>query len=383
MKTTQWLSSVALMLMLMSGVQSRPSVVNSLASPEENKVEEEKEKSTVSQDSQDSLKTSSADEEHPPDGAVERGDLKTAESNRRNKMIDFLGSFLPHPFLAQYQNPFYQQPQQFYDPSADYEEEEDLMSRANRRKPSNRENSPIFYVRLPPTPYMYVPGMGYISQPPTIRPMAFAPPPMPQPVVNPFINVPVNFLSNGKPTNVYEWPSVHPQYPPYSRPPTMHSGTRPQHQSSYRPHKNSFLPDSKITHLKGPYVFNGRPEDIFVLPQQSAAPQPHPQQTHFGLNPYHHQQAYSGAQDYQTQQLIQHQQQQQQLQLQHQASQIPQHHDYSHHSQSHNSYNSHQQQQQQAFQQAHQLQQQFGGYNPGVYNGGYNSIYNDPLANYY
>lgn len=335
------------MLGVFQVVDTRPSLVNSLA--DENKVSE---KVKASEDlSVPSAATNRVDEAQSKPAE----DLKPAESNRRNKMIDFFGSFLPNPFLSHYQQPYFKSQQQFYDPSADYEEE-DLMSRANRRKPSNRENSPIFYVRLPPTPYMYVPGMGYISQPPTIRPMAFAPPPMPPPVVNPFINVPVNFLSNGKPTNVYEWPGSH--YRP----------THQQRPQSARPHKNSFLPDSKITHLKGPYVFNGRPEDIFVLPQ--SAPQPHPQQTHFGLNPY--QQTYSGAHDYQSQLHQQHQQLQQQ---------IPQQHDYSQYS--HNNYQNHHQQQQQAaaYQQA-QLQQQFGGYNP-AYNPGYNSIYSNGLPNYY
>lgn len=370
MKATQVLCVVVLvMLDALGTVDTRPSsLVNSVADEAQTK----------------ELRTADEVKSHDPETDTKPHDqvpsepdevLKPAESNRRNKMLDFFGGFLPQPFMSQFQQQYYQ-PQQYFDPSAGYEEE-DLMSRANRRKPSNRENSPIFYVRLPPTPYMYVPGMGYISQPPTIRPLAFAPPPMPPPVVNPFINVPVNFLANGKPTNVYEWPATaqvnhlaQPQYPTYlpSRP-SMHQ-QRPQ---SYRPHKHSFLPDSKITHLKGNYVFNGRPEEIFVLPQN--APQSHPQQSPFGLNPY--QTAFGGAHDYQTphQQLQAQHQQQQHLEFaqQHQQSAQQPQPDYNNPYQSHQSHHN-------AYQHQQQLQQ-FGGYNPSAYQGGYNSIYSD--GNYY
>lgn len=203
-------------------------------------------------------------------------DLKVDESIRHHKMLDYFG-YLPQPMMQPYPTAFY--PQSFYE---DYNniDEDDLMSRANRRKPSsNQQNSPIFYIRLPPTPYMFVPGMGYISQPPRIQPIAAQFPIAPQlqsVPMNPFLNVPVNFISNGKPNSVYQWGGSNtgsdtisggsqtglnggfgPQYPSYLP-------SRPQ-RPSYRPSK-PYLQDSKITHLKGPYVFNGRPEDIFVLP---------------------------------------------------------------------------------------------------------------------
>lgn len=194
-------------------------------------------------------------------------DLYTEESVRHHKMLDYYGYF-QQPLVQAYPTPFY--PQNFYEDFNNIDDE-DLMSRGNRRKPgSATQNSPIFYIRLPPTPYMFVPGMGYISQPPTIQPIATQYPlPPPQPIhpmpMNPFINLPVNFLSNGKPTSVYQWggapPGLHgsfgPQYPSYLP-------ARPQ-RPTYRPQK-PYLPDSKITHLKGPFVFNGRPEDIYVLP---------------------------------------------------------------------------------------------------------------------
>lgn len=144
------------------------------------------------------------------------------------------------------------------------------------------DNSPIFYIRLPPTPYMFVPGLGYVSQPPTLGPPM---PPMipqgvPSPVADPFINLPLDFVSNGKPTGVYQWnggagyPQV-PQMPPvdpfggYGAQPMMPSPTRPNYNNvpSYSKPKPKPAPsNSKITNLKGQYVFNGKPGDsVYVL----------------------------------------------------------------------------------------------------------------------
>lgn len=150
-------------------------------------------------------------------------------------------------------------------------DDEEILSRTNqgvRRRP-NQKNSPIYYIRLPPTPYMFVPGLGYISQPPTIQPMTPAVPQYPQlaPPVNmsPFYNLPLNFVSNGKPSGIYQWggapspaPMPQPSYAlpyPVARPPPVRPAFRP----------NPFVQDSKITHLKGPFLFNGRPEEIFLL----------------------------------------------------------------------------------------------------------------------
>lgn len=212
----------------------------------------------------------------------ETNDKQSDESNRRDKMLDYYGFYNSAPYYpavyppAQYYpvpvpyapvyNPYY--PPEVEDYGDGYEssnnvDDGDDGSRANtRRRPtSGNQNSPIFYIRLPPTPYMFVPGMGYVSQPPTIQPIAPQygyPPPQP---MSPFINLPVNFVSNGKPTGVYQWQPpptnyASPQYPSYLPP-------RPQRP--YRP-KPNYSPDSKVTHLKGPYVFNGRPEDVYVLP---------------------------------------------------------------------------------------------------------------------
>lgn len=196
-----------------------------------------------------------------------------------------------------------------YDFGGDYYGE-DIFSRTNqRRRPqTGRRNSPIFYIRLPPTPYMFVPGMGYISNPPTITPLPqpiAQPSPfasqyysnpymtMPQPA-NPYlqqpnqlIKVPVNFVSNGRPVNVYQFQGPTAGQRPYPQPvmnPIRFPGQSnygnqlammpPIRQRPYRPPTNKIpnRPDSKVTHLKGPYLFNGRPEEIFLLQNLQSTP---------------------------------------------------------------------------------------------------------------
>lgn len=134
------------------------------------------------------------------------------------------------------------------------------------------DNSPIFYIRLPPTPYMFVPGMGYISQPPTIGPPM---PPQFPPQADPFINLPIDFVSNGKPTGVYQWSGAPgypqpPQMDPYGYGPAqpMMPPSRPSYNApSYsKPKPKPTPPNSKVTKLNGQYVFNGKPGDsVYVL----------------------------------------------------------------------------------------------------------------------
>ncbi|XP_026474625.1 uncharacterized protein LOC113378305 [Ctenocephalides felis] len=168
----------------------------------------------------------------------------------------------------------------------DIDDPEDLSRSAPSRKRyqnnGNFPNSPIYYIRLPATPYMFVPGLGYVSNPPTMNQLgagALPPPP------DPFINLPVNFMSNGKPTNIYQWPD--PFVPTANRP--FQQQHQPQFQIQKYQQQNGFsqfqapsyqqnaIPqpikktpkpsnsDSKVTHLKGPFPFNGRPTDIIVL----------------------------------------------------------------------------------------------------------------------
>jgi Domain of unknown function (DUF4786) len=217
------------------------------------------------------------DDDGGNDGGNERPRMMFSDMrpHRQNKMIGYY-PYNPYPYSPplQYPSPAYYPPE-FYDDFASffgYGDDEGIMSRQNsgtRRRPANFKNSPIYYIRLPPTPYMFVPGLGYISQPPTYTPMA----PPPPPSISPFYNLPLDFISNGKPTNIYQWGSPaaqsfapQPQYVPQT--PSYPSYQRPQRPYQQRP-MNPYLQESKVTNLKGPFLFNGRPEEIFVLPPSS------------------------------------------------------------------------------------------------------------------
>ncbi|XP_028048993.2 uncharacterized protein LOC105831416 [Monomorium pharaonis] len=153
--------------------------------------------------------------------------------------------------------------------------------------------SDIFYIRLPPIPYMFVPGLGYVSQPPTYSSASLKPqiplvpqvvqlhhvrPVRPQPAsqqtVNPFIKLPVDFISNGKPTSVYQWQKKPGKKPTDS--PIMNldnlsadfvNNGKPtsiyQWQANLRPVKR---PDDALNNLDmGPYTFNGKLTSVYLL----------------------------------------------------------------------------------------------------------------------
>ncbi|KAF4524755.1 hypothetical protein B566_EDAN013824 [Ephemera danica] len=132
-----------------------------------------------------------------------------------------------------------------------------MMSRSNSA--DDPLNSPIYYIRLPPNPYSFVPGLGYVSQPdPAQLPVAPPPPPPPPPTPirrSPFIQLPLEFLANGKPgSTVLTWPSDPiPQQPTTIPPPRT------------KPPKKTSKPS--VTKLKGPYFFNGKPSGLFILQQ--------------------------------------------------------------------------------------------------------------------
>lgn len=134
------------------------------------------------------------------------------------------------------------------------EDGNELLSRAAPFRHRNQPDSPIYYIRLPPSPYVLVPGVGYVSAP-NRRPLgamaAPAPPPPQSAGSSPFYNLPLAFMSNGKPTGVYQ-PSWSPAAPPQ----------RPVRPAS-RPPQQQQAPMFSLN--KGPYVFNGRPSDIFIL----------------------------------------------------------------------------------------------------------------------
>ncbi|XP_055906661.1 uncharacterized protein LOC129941918 [Eupeodes corollae] len=149
------------------------------------------------------------------------------------------------------------EPLQFTSPRQDFS---DLMSSSSSRLQS-LDNSPVYYVRLPPTPYMYTPGLGYISQPPSQSLTAYH-----SNAGNPFMSLPINFLSNGQPNGAYE----------YSMPELM-SSTFPgkgflRQEPPVFGRKSFMEQDSGFgtTTLKGRFDFNGRPDNLYVLPDSSS-----------------------------------------------------------------------------------------------------------------
>ena len=224
-----------------------------------------------------------------PSSVYDRRDEIIGEmrQHRQNKMFGYF-SFNPFAYTAPPYTQSLYYPPEFFDDFASYygfnSDEEEIMSRqnpGNRRRPGtgNFKNSPIYYIRLPPTPYMFVPGLGYISQPPTYTPMA--PPPQ---TISPFYNLPLDFISNGKPTNIYQWGSPaaqfaqqpqftqQPQFAPQPQFVPQTPAYQPSYQRPQRPYQrpmNPYVQESKVTNLKGAFLFNGRPEEIYVLPPSS------------------------------------------------------------------------------------------------------------------
>ncbi|XP_078034793.1 uncharacterized protein LOC144468878 [Augochlora pura] len=195
--------------------------------------------------------------------------------NRRHKAI-----FVNYPLVPQLQ----QFPGGPYD--ADYARNSYKTDETAADAEDNKrfQESNVFYIRLPPTPYMFVPGLGYISQPPkystsNLRPqIPYHKPSRPKPVYpkqpgNPFIKLPIDFVSNGKPTSVYHWQKK--QKKPTDSPVTNLDSLSPEFVSNGKPTsiyqwqtnmKPAKRPDDLVNNLnKGPYMFNGKPTSFFLL----------------------------------------------------------------------------------------------------------------------
>lgn len=179
----------------------------------------------------------------------------------------------------------------------DYNDNAELTTEDRPSDASKRyQESDIFYIRLPPIPYMFVPGLGYISQSPAysgaslkpqiplmpqlvqlhhqlhVRPVR--PQPAPQQTVNPFIKLPIDFISNGKPTSVYQWqkkPGKKPTDSPITNLDNLSAdfvnNGKPtsiyQWQANLKPVKR---PDDSLNRLDmGPYTFNGKLTSMYLL----------------------------------------------------------------------------------------------------------------------
>ncbi|XP_051171113.1 formin-J-like [Leptopilina boulardi] len=200
---------------------------------------------------------SSVSENIPSSATEVKSNKLPGKRNRKNK-----GFFFSYPYVPQIRHHY---------PNYDSSNFEDCnYGQEEQRTPGGKkkyQDSNIYYIKLPPTPYMFVPGLGYVSQPPRYSPPPPPPPPPPsmthvrpyrparpptiyQPHVNPFIKVPIDFISNGKPTSVYQW---------------QDTGKHPSRT------------DNQITNLdKGPYVFNGRPSSIYLLRPDGSQTIPQP-----------------------------------------------------------------------------------------------------------
>ncbi|XP_012152677.2 uncharacterized protein LOC105664115 [Megachile rotundata] len=217
----------------------------------------------------DSLLTSIQNQDNRAESSkrVSQGKDKVAKRTRKHKAI-----FVNYPVVQQlrYDSPY----------DVDYTGN-DFDTEARSVSEPDYQESDIFYIRLPPTPYMFVPGLGYVSQPPTystanLRPQISYARPRPKPAqpVNPFIKLPIDFVSNGKPTAVYQWqkkPSKKPTDSPITNLDSLSAefvnNGKPtsiyQWQSSLKPTKIS---DDVVNNLdKGPYTFNGKPARFFLL----------------------------------------------------------------------------------------------------------------------
>ncbi|XP_046587389.1 uncharacterized protein LOC107222048 [Neodiprion lecontei] len=240
----------------------------------ESPISSTKDEVEVSEDQENESRVNFEDEasrdlrsENSPDAVLEDEEdyKKDKRSKSKSKGRKHKALFIDYPFI----------PQLAAMPSYDaYDELQDTEGRTpsggggNGALRKGFQESNIYYIRLPPTPYIFVPGLGYVSQPPTystghrIRPQIGHVRPQldpyrphhPQPIynsplneINPFINLPVDFVSNGKPTGVYQWQS-----------------------QNYQPHKR---PETHIATLdKGPYFFNGRPHSIYLLRPDARPP---------------------------------------------------------------------------------------------------------------
>lgn len=168
--------------------------------------------------------------------------------DRKQKSMNYY-SYLPRPLMHFEYTPNLQY---YYPQSKDFSHlfPDEWLSRTEpfkRKTTQHLLDSPTYYIRLPPNPYVFVPGVGYISRPPTltepevlntIEETKLEKPTEQEVLPSSFIHMPIDFVSNGKPTSVYQLPN---------------DPTKPKPESAI------------LTLNKGPYVFNGKPTDIYVL----------------------------------------------------------------------------------------------------------------------
>lgn len=119
-----------------------------------------------------------------------------------------------------------------------------FLNQNKNRKNSNKKRmkeSSIYYIRLPASPYVIVPGLGYVSQPPTISPLlGIAPDQAAKPV-----DFKDGFVSDDG-------------YDDY----LLDRREKPVKVMN----KKKMVKNSKIERIRGLFYFNGRPEKVIILP---------------------------------------------------------------------------------------------------------------------
>ncbi|EEB11022.1 hypothetical protein Phum_PHUM084750 [Pediculus humanus corporis] len=174
---------------------------------------------------------------------------KNNHSRRKSKSLSFYPYYLPSVIPFPPPGNFYQQ-QDNKDTDNSYSPTEWLSRTEPFKKNQPLLDSPTYYIRLPPNPYAFVPGVGYVSRPPSLSDPEVYNNDNVKPETSvqtgndiyhdPFYRLPINFVSNGKPTSVYQLENDQPVT----------------------------KPDSNFINLnKGPYVFNGKPSEIYLVAQ--------------------------------------------------------------------------------------------------------------------
>lgn len=164
------------------------------------------------------------------------------ETNNREGKYLYYNTFLPNGNNLNYYDNFNFNPAEFMKRNS----VDELISReipSYSPMSGNRGgfNSPIYYIALPPQPYIFVPNpsldyMGAQNQKPNQQ-------------ADSLLNLPIHFVANGKPSNIYQWGGD------YQFPNMVQTTQKPKPKPQ----------DSPIHNLDSKYVFNGKPSDISVL----------------------------------------------------------------------------------------------------------------------
>ncbi|KAJ8974719.1 hypothetical protein NQ317_000385 [Molorchus minor] len=110
----------------------------------------------------------------------------------------------------------------------DYVDENDLSrTLPSRKRITQPYNSPIYYIRMPPSALH-------------------------------FVNLPVPFVANGKPSAIYQWSGAFEGFPTPAPPPPAVAKPKPQ-----KPAKKPVL-DSNVHRLPGSFTFNGKARGHFL-----------------------------------------------------------------------------------------------------------------------